>query len=85
MAGSAALMLLVIPTIGSRTVGLIYILLFGVGSIVGMALMTLIVGLPFQLTALRFSHFNQLLQGAAGLAGTVLGMWIVFERGFAWR
>jgi ABC-type nickel/cobalt efflux system permease component RcnA len=83
MAGSAALMLLVIPTIGSRTVGLIYILVFGVGSIAGMALMTFVVGLPFQFTALRFIRFNQLLQGAAGLAGIGLGLWIVCERGLA--
>ena len=83
MAGSAALMLLVIPTIESRAVGLLYILVFGVGSIAGMALMTFIVGLPFQITALRFTRFNQLLQGTAGMAGIILGLWIVYERGFA--
>ncbi len=83
MAGSAALMLFVIPTIGSRMLGLLYIAIFGVGSIAGMALMTLFVGLPFHFTALRFSRLNYILQGLAGMAGVILGLWIVYERGFA--
>jgi ABC-type nickel/cobalt efflux system permease component RcnA len=82
MAGSSALMLLVIPTIESRTVGLLYVLIFGIGSIAGMALMTFVVGLPFQITAIRFARFNHLLQGGAGMAGIILGLWIVYEKGF---
>lgn len=82
MAGSAALMLLVIPTIGSKAVGLLYIVVFGAGSIGGMMLMSFLVGLPFTLTAKRFNRFNGLLQGAAGLASIVLGLFIVYEKGF---
>jgi ABC-type nickel/cobalt efflux system permease component RcnA len=58
LAGSAALMLLVIPTIDSPVVGLLYIAIFGVGSIGGMMIMSFLVGLPFHFTALRFSRFN---------------------------
>lgn len=82
LAGSAALMLLVIPTIESRTIGLIYVLIFGIGSIAGMSIMTFLVGLPFHLTALRFNRFNRLMQGIAGLAGIFLGLWIIYEKGF---
>lgn len=66
LAGSAALMLLVIPTIDSRPLGLLYIVIFGIGSIGGMMLMSFLVGLPFQITALRFNRFNLLLQCVAG-------------------
>jgi ABC-type nickel/cobalt efflux system permease component RcnA len=83
MAGSAALMLLVIPTIGSRMLGLVYIAVFGIGSIAGMALMTLFVGLPFYFTATRFTRLNYLLQGLAGMAGIILGLWIIYDRAFA--
>ena len=82
LAGSAALMLLVIPTIESRFMGLLYIVIFGVGSICGMMLMSFIVALPFQLTALRFSRFNLILQSVAGLVSFGLGMMIVYEKGF---
>ncbi len=82
LAGSAALMLLVIPTIDSRTVGLLYIAIFGIGSIAGMAIMTFLVGLPFRLSMLRYGQFNLLLQIVAGAVSIVLGLWIVFENGF---
>jgi ABC-type nickel/cobalt efflux system permease component RcnA len=82
MAGSAALMLLVIPTIESKAVGVLYIIIFGIGSIGGMMIMSFLVGLPFTLTALRFDRFNRLLQAAAGMISVGLGLWIVYERGF---
>ena len=80
MAGSAALMLLVIPTIESRPLGLLYIVIFGVGSIAGMMLMSLLVGLPFYLSA-KFSRFNNVLQCAAGLVSIGLGLLIIYEKG----
>lgn len=80
LAGSAALMLLVIPTIESRVVGLLYIVVFGVGSIGGMMLMSFLVGLPFQLTAKKFNRLNHLLQGVAGLTSVALGAFIVYEK-----
>lgn len=82
LAGSAALMLLVIPTIESRALGLIYIIVFGIGSITGMMLMSFLVGLPFQITALRFNRFNLLLQSIAGLVSVGLGIIIVYEKAF---
>jgi len=80
LAGSAALMLLVIPTIDSRPLGLLYIVIFGIGSIGGMMLMSLLVGLPFSLTALRFNRFNYLLQSVAGLISVGLGLFIIYEK-----
>lgn len=82
LAGSAALMLLVIPTIDSRWIGLLYIVVFGVGSIGGMMLMSLIVGLPFKLTAAKFSSLNLIMQSVAGLVSVGLGLKIVYEKGF---
>jgi sulfite exporter TauE/SafE len=81
LAGSAALMLLIIPTIKSQAIGLLYILVFGVGSIGGMMLMSLLVGLPFTLTASRFNRFNHILQSLAGLVSVGLGLYIIYEKG----
>lgn len=83
LAGSAALMLVIIPTIGSRVVGLLYIVIFGIGSIGGMMLMSLLVGLPFHLTASRFKRLNLLLQASAGCVSVALGLWIVYEKAFS--
>ena len=81
LAGSAGLMIVMIPTIDSRLTGLLYILIFGLGSIGGMMLMSFLVGLPFHLTALRFNRFNYLLQGVAGLVSIVVGLMVMYEKG----
>jgi sulfite exporter TauE/SafE len=81
LAGSAALMLVLIPTIESRLIGLIYIVVFGVGSIGGMMLMSFLVGLPFHLTEKKFNRLNYFLQSAAGLVSIGLGLFIVYEKG----
>jgi sulfite exporter TauE/SafE len=81
LAGSAGLMLLVIPTIDSRTVGLLYIIIFGIGSIGGMMLMSFLVALPFHLTASRFNRFNYILQSIAGLVSIGFGLFIIYEKG----
>ena len=81
MAGSAALMLLVIPTINSNWMGLLYIAIFGVGSIGGMILMSLLVGLPFHLTDSRLNRFNYILQSVAGLFSIGIGLYIIYDKG----
>lgn len=81
LAGSAALMLLVIPTIESRPLGLLYILIFGAGSIGGMMLMSLLVGLPFILTARKFNRLNLVMQSIAGVVSVGIGLLIVYEKG----
>jgi sulfite exporter TauE/SafE len=81
LAGSAGLMLLVIPTIESKPLGLLYIAIFGIGSIGGMMLMSFLVGLPFHLTAGRFNRFNHILQSVAGLASIAFGLLIIYEKG----
>ncbi|MBS1793173.1 MAG: urease accessory protein UreH [Acidobacteria bacterium] len=85
LAGSAALMLLVLETIESKTVGLFYIIVFGAGSIGGMMLMSFLVGLPFHFTALRFNRFNHILQTVAGAASILIGLSIIYEKGVTER
>ncbi|CAN5760311.1 hypothetical protein BH20ACI4_BH20ACI4_34380 [soil metagenome] len=81
LAGSAALMLLIIPTIESRAVGLLYIVIFGIGSIGGMMLMSFLVGLPFHLTSKNFNRLNYTLQSVAGFASVGIGLYIIYEKG----
>jgi sulfite exporter TauE/SafE len=83
LAGSGALMLLVIPAIESKTLAMVYVAIFGSGSIGGMMLMSFLVGLPFHLTAAKFNNFNRILQGTAGCVSVILGLWIVYEKGFS--
>jgi sulfite exporter TauE/SafE len=80
LAGSAALMLLVVPTIPSPWVALLYILIFGVGSVGGMMVMSFIIGLPFHFTANRFDILNKGIRLCAGVFSLGLGLSIIYEK-----
>ncbi|MDQ1557852.1 MAG: hypothetical protein QOD32_912 [Pyrinomonadaceae bacterium] len=79
LAGSAALTLLVLAQIPSPVVGLLYLLVFGVGSIAGMLLMSGLVGLPFVLSARKLSGLHYGLQTAAGALSICFGLWYAYE------
>jgi hypothetical protein len=82
LAGSAALTLLVLTEIvrgGSQTLGLAYIVVFGVGSIGGMLLMSTLVSLPLIFGARRFERL------ARPMEFTVAVLSIVFGAYYGWR
>ncbi|MCI0784666.1 MAG: urease accessory protein UreH, partial [Chloroflexi bacterium] len=62
VAGSAALTLLVLASIESPLAGLGYILLFGLGSVLSMGVMTILIGLPFVISAGRLPNLNRAIQ-----------------------
>ena len=80
LAGSAGVMLLVLPTIATPAVALLYIVVFGIGSIAGMMLMSFLIGLPLHVTAGRFDALNKTILGAAGVFSLALGVFIVYEK-----
>lgn len=82
LAGSAALMLLVLTTIPSALGGLAYILIFGFGSVGGMLILSSLIGLPFVLTARRFTAINRWIRVVAGAASVAFGLFIGWEIGF---
>jgi ABC-type nickel/cobalt efflux system permease component RcnA len=82
LAGSAALMLIVLSTINSTLLGLLYIVFFGLGSIGGMMLMSSLLGLPVQITAVRFKRTNVAVRALAGLFSLGFGLHMAYEIGF---
>jgi hypothetical protein len=83
LAGSGALMLLVLSTIRQPLIALSYVLTFGLGSTGGMMLMSALVGLPAFLTAQRFARANMMLRVAAAGFSIVLGFTITYALGFS--
>ena len=81
LAGSAGLMLLILTTINSLSQGLLYILIFGVGSTIGMLMVSGVIGLPFLLTA-KVNKVHNAVKLVAGTISIVLGFTIMVEIGF---
>lgn len=88
LAGSAALTLLVLTQIPSVSLGLLYLGVFGIGSTVGMLLMSGLIGLPFAFSAKRISNLHYGLQTIAGALSIAFGLWYAYDAGIAnnlWR
>lgn len=83
LAGSGALTLLVLAQIESAWVGFLYLLIFGLGSIVGMIVMSGLIGLPFALTARNVGRLHRHLQTTAAALSIAFGFWYAYETGFA--
>jgi nickel/cobalt exporter len=83
LAGSGALTLLVLTQINSSLLGLLYLSVFGMGSIIGMLLMSGLMGLPFVLSSRRLTGIHYSLQMAAGVLSIAFGIWYAYETGIA--
>ena len=82
LAGSAALTLFVLTDVlrgGSKLLGFAYLLLFGVGSVGGMLLMSTLIGLPFVLTARRFRRIDIPVRLLAGTASVLFGLYYAWQ------
>lgn len=82
MAGSAALMLLVVSTSKSVLFSLIYILVFGVGSMGGMLLMSALISLPVHLANTKFTHMSLVIRTLAGIFSFGFGLFMTYEIGY---
>ncbi len=83
LAGSAAIALLVLTIIREPAWAIGYLLLFGVGTIGGMMLITLALAAPFALTSGALPRFNWQLRVASGLVSFGFGLFLVYDIGFA--
>lgn len=82
LAGSAALTLLVLSTIDSPLLGVVYILVFGLGSILGMMFFSGLIGLPFLLASReRFRLLYGGVRVVAGVLSIAIGATIMGEVG----
>ncbi len=82
LAGSAAVALLVLTTIRSPQWAVLYLGVFGVGTIVGMMLITALISVPFAYTGNRFGVLNRRLRIASGVISLAFGLFIAYRIGF---
>jgi len=82
LAGSAAVALLVLTTIRDPRWAIAYLLVFGVGTIAGMMLITAAIALPFKYSQSRFARLNRGLAVASGILSIAFGIFIVYQMGY---
>jgi hypothetical protein len=83
LAGSAAVALLVLTTIRDAHWALLYLVLFGVGTVAGMMVLTSVIALPFAIAAERFARVNRRMVQVTSLVSIGLGLVLAYKVGIA--
>ena len=81
LAGSAAVALLVLPLIQKPVWGVLYLAIFGAGTIAGMMLITAAMAVPFAWSSRKLVRFNQGLALASGFLSLTFGIFMVYQIG----
>jgi high-affinity nickel-transport protein len=82
LAGSAGAALLIVPLIDDPRWAALYLLTFGLGTIVGMAVITLTIAFPSLLAAAHLPNFQRSLRVASGAVSLVFGLYLAHKVGF---
>ena len=83
MAGSAALLVLAVSQAGNPLFGMIYVLLFGLGSVIGMGALSAVIAFPLAMSARYLVWANRGLQVVVGIVTIAIGATTIYETLFA--
>lgn len=79
LAGSAAVALLILATIRNTTWAIAYLLVFGIGTIAGMMLITMSIASAFRFVGDRFQTFGRRLALISGVISVGFGLILAYE------
>jgi high-affinity nickel-transport protein len=82
LAGSAAVALLVLTTLHDTHWAVAYLFIFGVGTIAGMMVITVVMASALRFAGERSQWINRRLALGTGLLSVAFGMFIVYQMGF---
>ena len=82
VAGSAALLVLAVSQAASPAYGMLYVLLFGLGSMLGMAALSAVIAVPLAVSARWLTWANRALQGGVGVITVGIGAMTIYSAAF---
>jgi high-affinity nickel permease len=82
LAGSAAVALLVLTTIREPWSAIAYLLVFGIGTIAGMVLITAVISKPFVHAARRSTDWHRGMTVASGVLSVLFGLFLAYQIGW---
>ncbi len=81
LAGSAAITLLVLAAIPDPLWGVLYLLIFGLGTVLGMVLITTAIAMPFAAAPARLTRLHGGLATGSGLLSLGFGLFLAYQIG----
>ncbi len=82
LAGSASLVMLSLQGLPSVSLGLGYIAVFGIGSVLGMGALSVLIAMPLRLSATPWAGLHRALSALVGAFSIGLGLHVVIEIGY---
>src|SRR5579883_1142381 len=82
LAGSAAVALGILSAIREPRWAVAYLLIFGIGTIAGMMLITAALALPFSFAGYRFGWLNRGIVASSGVISLAFGLFLAYHIGF---
>jgi high-affinity nickel-transport protein len=82
LAGSAAATLLIIPLIPDPRWAFLYLSVFGIGTIAGMAMITALVAAPATYAGSKIGDFERHIRLASGTVSLLFGVYLAYRIGF---
>lgn len=79
LAGSAAVALLILATIRNPKWAIVYLLVFGIGTIAGMMLITMSIASAFHFIGERFQVFGRRLALVSGVVSVAFGLILAYQ------
>jgi cytochrome c biogenesis protein CcdA len=81
LAGTASIVLLSVASMSSVVGGLVYIAVFGAGSVLGMAILSLVIGVPLRFSVRGVGPLHHRLSTAIGAVSFFLGLFVIYRVG----
>jgi nickel/cobalt exporter len=82
LAGSAAVALLVLSTIHKPLWAIVYLVIFGTGTMLGMMCMTMAMSMPLMYAGEQMPRLSRYLSTASGIVSVCFGTFLVYQLGF---
>ncbi len=79
LAGSAAVALLILGSISDQQVAILYLGIFGVGTIIGMMLITTLLGIPIIAGSKKFARFDRIVTAISGVISIAYGLYLGYQ------
>ena len=78
MAGSAALLVLAVSQVANPVYGIVYVLLFGIGSMLGMSALSTVIAVPLAASARWLTWANRGIQAVVGIITIGIGTLTIY-------
>ncbi|MEK7166595.1 MAG: high-affinity nickel-transport family protein [Patescibacteria group bacterium] len=81
LAGSAAIALLILGSITEASIAMIYLLVFGMGTIIGMMGITTLIGVPIIISSKKYQKIDRYINVASGIISLIFGAYLAYQIG----